>query len=131
MRRSNQDRAAALLAAEAELARAARLPRLQYSATVTRLRKQFEADMAAALAELVTAVRPAQRAYNCAVIAAERAWSSDERPASGVDPHGTGTRTAWAMGRSNGPARRAARFRNLTHERNQVREARGRPRRCG
>jgi len=69
---ARQERNAALLAAEAERARATAAANLEYSHTVARLRAQFEADLAAANARRLAAVRPHHRAYNAAVVAAER-----------------------------------------------------------
>ena len=65
-------RNSALLAAEAERAAATRDAQIEYSETVTKLREAFEADLAAAHALLLRRIRPAHRAYNAAVIAAER-----------------------------------------------------------
>lgn len=67
-----QERNAALLAAEAERAEATAAANLEYSRTVARLRAQFEADLAAANARRLAAVRPHHRAYNVAVVAAEQ-----------------------------------------------------------
>ena len=69
---ARQARNAALLAAEAERARATAGANLEYSRTVARLRAQFEADLAAANARRLAAVRPHHRAYNAAVVAAEQ-----------------------------------------------------------
>jgi hypothetical protein len=69
---ARQARNASLVAAEAARARATRVADLEYSATVARLRAQFEADLAAANARRLAAVRPHHRAYNAAVAAAER-----------------------------------------------------------
>lgn len=67
------ERNAALLAAEHERAATTRDAHIEYSETVTKLREAFEFDLAEARARLITRVTPAHRAYNAAVIAAERA----------------------------------------------------------
>ena len=64
----------ALLDAEQERAAAIREVEIEYSESVLKLRDAFEADLAAALAERTERVRPAHRAYNAAVVAAERAY---------------------------------------------------------
>lgn len=66
-------RNSALLAAEVARAAATRDAHIEYSETVTKLREAFEADLAAAHALLLLRIRPAHRAYNAAVIAAEQA----------------------------------------------------------
>jgi hypothetical protein len=66
-------RNAAFLAAERERERATHEAEVEYSETVSKLRERFEADLADAAARRRVAVRPAHQAYNCAVIAAERA----------------------------------------------------------
>lgn len=65
-------RNAALLAAEREREAATHDAEVEYSETVTKLRERFEADLAAASADRVARVTPAHRAYNRAVVAAER-----------------------------------------------------------
>lgn len=66
------ERNAALLQAEADRYHATRDAEIEYSETVAKLRERFEADLAEAAARRRTAVIPAHRAYNIAVIAAER-----------------------------------------------------------
>lgn len=66
----------ALLDAERERAGAVRDAEIEYSETVTKLREAFEADLAEALAKRIARVLPAQRAYNAATIAAERAYAA-------------------------------------------------------
>ena len=65
-------RNASLVAAEAQRSRATKAAELEYSRTVARLRAQFEAGLAAAAERRLAAVRPHHRAYNAAVVAAER-----------------------------------------------------------
>ena len=69
---ARQTRNAALTAAEDERTRATEAANLEYSRTVARLRAQFEADLAAASARRIAAVRPHHRAYNAAIVAAEQ-----------------------------------------------------------
>jgi hypothetical protein len=66
-------RNAALVEAEVRRAEAIRDAEVEYSETVWKLRERFEADIAEAAARRLTAVTPAHRAYNAAVIAAEQA----------------------------------------------------------
>lgn len=63
----------ALLDAERERAVITRDAEIEYSETVTKLREAFEADLAEAHVRRVARILPAHRAYNAAVIAAERA----------------------------------------------------------
>ena len=65
-------RNAAFLTAERERQRATRDADIEYSETVGKLRERFEGDLAEAAALRLARVAPAQRAYNVAVIAAER-----------------------------------------------------------
>ena len=65
-------RNAALLAAERQRAEATRDAEIEYSETVAKLRERFEAELAAAAAHRLERVTPAHRAYNRAVVAAER-----------------------------------------------------------
>jgi hypothetical protein len=65
-------RNAAFLAAERERQHATRDAEIEYSETVGKLRERFEGDLAEASALRLARVAPAQRAYNAAVIAAER-----------------------------------------------------------
>jgi hypothetical protein len=65
-------RNAALLAAERQRAEATRDAEIEYSETVAKLRERFDADLAAAAAHRLEQVTPAHRAYNRAVVAAER-----------------------------------------------------------
>jgi hypothetical protein len=62
----------ALLAAERERERATRDAEIEYSETVAKLRERFEGDLAEASAHRLARVTPAHRAYNRAVVAAER-----------------------------------------------------------
>jgi hypothetical protein len=70
--RIRQARNTALLIAELERQRAVRDAEIEYSETVAKLRERFEADLAEAADIRLARVAPAQRAYNSAVIAAER-----------------------------------------------------------
>lgn len=65
-------RNAALLAAERQRTVATREAEIEYSETVAKLRERFEADLAAAAGHRIERVTPAHRAYNRAVVAAER-----------------------------------------------------------
>ena len=65
-------RNAALLAAERQRAEATRDAEIEYSETVAKLRERFEADLAAAASHRIERVLPTHRAYNRAVVAAER-----------------------------------------------------------
>lgn len=65
-------RNAAFLAAERQREAATRDAEIEYSETVRKLRDRFESDLAHAAAIRLGRVAPAQRAYNRAVIAAER-----------------------------------------------------------
>jgi hypothetical protein len=64
--------ASALVQAEMERSRATREAEVEYSETVAKLREQFEFELAEAAARRRRAVLPAHRAYNTAVIQAER-----------------------------------------------------------
>jgi hypothetical protein len=98
---TREARNAALVAADAQRTRATHAAELEYSETVARLRARFEADLAAASARRRAAVGPHHRAYNAAVVAAERrfaepvvaddlspAWVVDIVPASFGTPVG-------------------------------------------
>ena len=69
-------RNAALLAAEHERTAITRDAHVEYAEAVGKLREAFERDLAHARAELLARVTPAYRAYNAAVIAAERAHAA-------------------------------------------------------
>lgn len=72
---STSERAArnsAFLAAESARALSTRDAEVEYSETVCKLREHYESDLAEAAAWRMRAVTPAHRAYNRAVIAAER-----------------------------------------------------------
>lgn len=69
------ERNQALLTAEHERTVAVHDAEVEYSETVAKLREAFEHDLAAALARRTARTLPAQRAYNAAVIAAERAYA--------------------------------------------------------
>lgn len=65
-------RNAALLAAERERDEAARDAEIEYSETISKIREHYEADLAEASRLRLARITPAQRAYNVAVVAAER-----------------------------------------------------------
>ncbi len=65
-------RNAALLAAELERKQATHEAEVEYSETVFKLRERFEADLAEAARARLARITPAHRAYNIAVVAAER-----------------------------------------------------------
>lgn len=69
------ERNQALLAAEHERVVATHEADVEYSETVAKLREAFEADLAEALARCIARTLPAQRAYNAAVIVAEKAYA--------------------------------------------------------
>lgn len=66
------ERNSALLAAEQARSAATRDAEIEYSETITKLRERFEADLAEAAALRLARVTPAHRAYNAAVLTAER-----------------------------------------------------------
>ncbi|HZC70770.1 MAG TPA: hypothetical protein VE442_08755 [Jatrophihabitans sp.] len=65
-------RNAALITAETEREQATRDAETEYSETVGKLRERFEADLSEAARVRLARVTPAHRAYNHAVVAAER-----------------------------------------------------------
>ena len=70
-----EDRAvrnAALVAAEVARHQATHEAEVEYSETVMKLRERFEADVAEANRLRIARITPAHRAYNRAVVAAER-----------------------------------------------------------
>jgi hypothetical protein len=65
-------RNSALLAAEAERKAATYEAEIEYGETVAKLRERFEVDVAEAARLRLARVTPAHRAYNVAVLQAER-----------------------------------------------------------
>lgn len=65
-------RNAALEAAEAERKTATYEAEVEYAETVAKLRERFELDVAEAARHRLARVTPAHRAYNAAIVAAER-----------------------------------------------------------
>lgn len=65
-------RNAALLEAERVRAVGVHEAEVEYSETVLKLREAFESDVAEASSRRLEAIMPVHRAYNAAVIAAER-----------------------------------------------------------
>ncbi len=65
-------RNAALRQAEVQRSQATHEAEVEYSETVLKLRETYEVDLAEALRRRLRAVTPAHKAYNRAVVAAER-----------------------------------------------------------
>jgi hypothetical protein len=69
---AREARNAALLSAEVQRSQATHDAEVEYSETVAKLRERYEIDLAEALRRRLVAVTPAHKAYNRAVVAAER-----------------------------------------------------------